>query len=296
MKNFFLMVMLMCLGVLNVNAQEIEGKPVVYIDFFNAPDINEAYVEALRNKVIEGIQKMNRVEVRDVASSEQLKEEEERRKQASAMSDATARTQQMKTLGAHYIITADVTQMTADKKTDSAGKVYYSGNIRWTIKVIDAANGTLKITKSYDHSGIASNSGETPEKAIVATCDYARSGMSEFVDDNFPMKGLILKVETTNKKNTKAETVYIDLGTAKGVVKGQKFSVFIETDIAGEIAETEIGALTAKEVLSPKRTLCKVTKGEEEVLKAMNNGQKLTIKSRKANTVLTGMDKLLDSI
>ena len=83
--------------------------------------------------------------------------------------------------------------------------------------------------------------------------------------------------------------MYIDLGSARGIVKGQKFSVYLETDIAGEIARTEIGSLNAEEVLSANRTLCKVTKGGEEVLKAANEGQKLIVISRKARTFLDNL-------
>ena len=114
--------------------------------------------------------------------------------------------------------------------------------------------------------------------------------MDDFVDDTFPIEGTLLKVEELNKKKNKAQTVYIDLGSARGVVAGQKFSVFLETDIAGEVARTEIGSLNAEEVLSANRTLCKVTKGGDAVLKAVNEGQKLIVISRKMRTIL---DKIL---
>ncbi len=287
MKKTLLAVILGLCSFTTTIAQDAEGKPVVYVEFFAAPaNISKSCVEALRNKVIEGIQETNRVEIRDVASTTELNKEAERRMQESAMADATARNEQMRTLGANFIITADIAQMTGDRKTDSNGKVYYRGNIKWTIKVIDAADGTLHTTKAFDHSGIASNSGDTPEKAVVATCSYAKALMDDFVDDTFPIEGTVLKIETTNKKGDKAETVYIDLGSARGIAKGQKMTVFLETDIAGEIAQTEIGTLTAQEVVSGKRTLCKVSKGGDKVLEANKNDQKLTVRTRKARTFL----------
>ncbi len=271
-------------------AQE-EGKPVVYIDYFKRPaDVDATLVEALRNKVIQGIQETNRVQLVDVASQSQLSSEEERRKAETAMGDNTARTAEMRTLGANYIITGDVAAIGSTKRTDDKGKVSYKGSVRWSIKIIDAATGTLKTTQSFDHSGITGSSGSTPQEAIVATCDYAKHDMDDLIDDTFPIEGLVLKLETSNKG--KAATVIIDLGTLKGIVKGQKFTVYLEADIAGEIAKTEIGALTAQEILSPKRTICKVSKGGEAVLKALNNEQKLIVISRKARTVLDGINGL----
>lgn len=277
--------LLVCLFTLGINAQSTEGKPVVYIEYFSFPNnVSNALQEALRNKVIEGIKATNKVELRDVASQPELKREEERRKDASAMADATARTSEMRTLGANYIITGDIATMEAPPKKDDKGNIYYKGVIKWTIKVIDASNGTLKSTKSFDHSGLTGRSGETQEKAIASTCDYAKIGMKDFVDEAFPIEGAILKVE--DEKGTKAQTVYIDLGNARGISKGQKFTVYLETEIAGETARTEIGALSAQEVISANRTLCKVTKGGDTINKKMKEGQKLIVVSRRAITFL----------
>ena len=82
--------------------------------------------------------------------------------------------------------------------------------------------------------------------------------MDDFVDEYFKMKGTIVQIESTKKD--KAQTVYIDLGTKRGVQKGQKFIVYIEMDIAGELSLKEVGRLNVKEVLSGTRSLCTVRK------------------------------------
>ena len=69
-----------------------QTKERVYIDYFSRPGtISNILAEALRNKVIEGIQKMDRVELIDVDSNEALKTEAKRRQEASAMGDAVCR-------------------------------------------------------------------------------------------------------------------------------------------------------------------------------------------------------------
>lgn len=270
---------------------QVKEKPVVFVDYFDAPsNANKALIETLRGKVIEGIQETQRLQVIDVASHAELKDEAERRKSESAMGDMTARTSEMRTLGADYIITGTIATMTATEQRDSDNKLYYKGSIHWTIKVIDAATGTLKTTQTFNHSGFSGSRGDTRDEAIAKTCDYAKKSMDNFVNETFPIEGLILKVETVKKD--KAQTVYIDLGNAQGVTDGQRFNVFLETDIAGEIGRTEIGALSAKEVVSAQRTLCKVTKGGKEIQEAFQKGQKLIVISRKG-TVIDSFTKSL---
>lgn len=287
MKTLFVSFLLMYGISCTMCAQSNNEKDVVYVEFFSNPKkIDSSLIEVLRNNMIQGIQETNRVVLVDVASQESLAKEEERRKVESAMSDVTARTAEMRTLGAQHIITGEVTSMTSALQKPSSGNAYYKGSVHWTIKVIDAATGTLKATKTFTHEGLTGSTGDTENAAIVSTCKYAKISMKDFVDDTFPIEGLLLKVESVNKKGDKAETVYIDLGTARGIAKKQKFTVYLEVDIAGETSRKEIGSLNAQEVLSTNRTLCKVTKGADEILKAAKNGQKLVVISRKERTIL----------
>jgi len=52
-------------------------------------------------------------------------------------------------------------------------------------------------------------------------------------------------------------------------------------DIAGELSLKEIGRLNVKEVLSGTRSLCSVSKGGEEIMRATKEERKLIIISRK---------------
>jgi hypothetical protein len=111
----------------------------------------------LRNKVIEGIQKMGHVELIDVDSNEALKTEAKRRQEASAMGDAVCRSEVMTTLGAQYLIQGNITSMQGVKKTDSKGKTYYQGSVSYTLKIVDPSNGTLKGTQTFTHEGLTGN-------------------------------------------------------------------------------------------------------------------------------------------
>ena len=80
-------------------------------------------------------------------------------------------------------------------------------------------------------------------------------------------------------KKDKAESVYISLGSKHGVAEGAYFAVCIERQVAGRTSQKEIGQLKAKGVEGEDLTLCEVKKGGKEIKAAMDNGQKLVIKS-----------------
>lgn len=272
------------LGVSFVSVAQESTKDVVLVDFFKySSDVDANHVANLRTKVIAGIAETGRVQIVDVATQSSIETEEERRKAESAMSDETARNSIMQTLGAKYIIAGEVTTMSCTKDTVK-GKVTYKGNLTWTIKVIDASNGVIKYTKTYTYQGgglfSTTGSGKTFEEAMLATCDKAKYAMADVVNKAFPVEGLLIKIETV-KKN-KAETVYIDLGTAHGIASSQGFEVYMEVDIAGELSRKKIGDLIAKDVLSANRTLCKVKKGGDLIVDAESKGQKLIVITRAA--------------
>lgn len=279
MKKFLLAVIWGFIPLCFYAQTETGSKEKVYIDYFSYPrGASTTLVKALRNKVIEGIHEMNRVVLIDVESDEILKKEAERRKAESAMGDVLARSENMKTLGAGYLIQGQIISMTASREKDSEGKIYYKGDVSYTLKVIDPSNGTLKGTQTFKHNGLTGSRGNTSDEAILKTLDYVKISMSDFVDEQFKMEGTI--VQSGEVKKEKVKTVYIDLGKKRGVQESQKFVVFEEISIVGEISRQEIGQLNVKEVLSAGRSLCKVTKGGDRIYKALQAGTPLIIVSR----------------
>lgn len=279
MKKILLLIVLGIIASYTYAQNAEEGKEKVYIDYFtHSSNISKTMAEALRSKVIEGIHEMKRIILIDVDSDEALKKEALRRQQESAMGDVTARSEEMTTLGAKYLIQGQIASMTATQKKDSDGKIYYKGSVSYTLKVVDPSNGTLKGTKTFSHEGLTGGTGDTKEKAILETLDYVKYSIEDFVNEYFRLKGIIVQVEEVKKG--KAKTAYIDLGTLKGAKKGVRFDIFKEKIIAGDTSLVEIGQLRIKEVVSPRRSLCKVTKGEEEIYKNSQEGKQMIVVSR----------------
>ncbi|MFS2702269.1 hypothetical protein AAH083_14595 [Bacteroides xylanisolvens] len=197
MKKILLLFSICLIPMLGYAQTDENGKERVYIDYFSRPGtISNILAEALRNKVIEGIQKMDRVELIDVDSNEALKTEAKRRQEASAMGDAVCRSEVMTTLGTQYLIQGNITSMQGVKKTDSKGKTYYQGSVSYTLKIVDPSNGTLKGTQTFTHEGLTGNIGDTPDEAIIKTLDYVVISMDDFVDEYFKMKGTIVPGST----------------------------------------------------------------------------------------------------
>ena len=86
MKKILLLFSICLISMLGYAQTNEDGEESVYIDYFSRPgSIINILAEALRNKIIEGIQEMNRVVLIDVDSNEALKTEARRRQEASAM-------------------------------------------------------------------------------------------------------------------------------------------------------------------------------------------------------------------
>ena len=94
----------------------------------------------------------------------------------------------------------------------------------------------------------------------------------------FPLSASIIERGEIKKK--KQKTVYIDLGSKFEAYKGQQFDIFSLKTIAGKEARIEIGRLKIDEVLGEDISLCKVTRGEEEVKEALDGGATLIVITR----------------
>jgi hypothetical protein len=255
-------------------------KEIVYVEnFSHSKRTDRSYVEALRNRVLEGLLKTERIIVKDVNAEASLEKElQKQTEDASRIDESTLVI--MRSLNAKYIISGYVSSIdTMLVKGKENNPDSYKGIVSCSLNVIDVSTGTVKGTKNYQMEG----TGSTVEQAIAHTKTSSYSiggGMKALVDDYFKLKGVILEISAEKKK--KATEVYIDLGALVGVQKNQRFDVFIEREIAGRTSQKKIGELKVDVVEGDEIALCKVTKGGEEIKQAVGEGQKITIISTQA--------------
>lgn len=280
-----------------VNAQEA-SKPSVYIDYFTrSSSVPFTWVEGLRNHVIEGIQKLDRVILIDVDSQDALRVEKDRRESE----DVTAgedndmeRVAVMSQLGANYIIQGFVSSMVANREKMDDGSIYYSASVAYTLKVINPKDGTLVGSKTMKHGeGITDVcTGSTPDEAISKATAKAVKAVREFMDENFKIEGTILEISA--EKKDEAKELYISLGSAHGVTEGINFGVFEKRQIAGRTSFKEIGYLKVKAVEGEDISLCEVKKGGKEIKAAVEAKQ--TVIVRLVPKKKSFLDKAVDSV
>lgn len=80
-------------------------------------------------------------------------------------------------------------------------------------------------------------------------------------------------------KKDKAQSVHINLGTSNEVQRGDTFTVYESVNISNTGGATSIGTLTVEEVQGANLSLCKVKKGNREILSALQAGKTLTVRS-----------------
>lgn len=280
MKSVFLTTVLLMLAWC-VSAQDAgAGKKVLFVDYFTyTSGIGNSYPTMLKNAIIGSIQETGRLNVIDAELEPTLKVEEARRSSEEALGDNKSRTEQIKKLGADYIMRIHVTQMQATKKLHDDKSVYYDGLINFTLTVMNAADGTVMVSKPFSYAGLNAKTGDTPEAAVVATTDFVKISMNKFVNDYFKLESKVVAIETAGKKG--AQTVYINCGSAAGIDKGQLFDVFMIKEVAGKKLRTNIGQLEVVEVQGEDMALCKVKKGGEAIKKANDDQVEMPVISGK---------------
>ncbi len=157
--------------------------------------------------------------------------------------------------------------------SDLAGSTMYHGECAYRIKLLDNQNKLLdnEFYNSNTKRSIIVTSYGDRHKALSKGIKKASS--EYFVYKNFPIKSDLIKINKTNK--SKAKLVKISSGYQKGVKRKLRFNIY-----SGNFLESSIiGELEAENVY-PTYSICKVTKGEEAVLKQFNSTHKLKIISK----------------
>lgn len=253
------------------------NKPVVTVEQFTGDPSSVAQI--LRQKVTSALQQAGRVNVVDVANNAQLKKEIERRKSELAMNDA-GRVGDVSTLMSNGILkgSLDNATTTRHENVTKEGKreISYDCTVYYTLTLINAADGTTIKQQNFENKGY----GATDKLALDAALNISVSPIKRFILNAYPVNGKVVAIDDADAK--KAKTFYIDLGSADGLSKGQKVEVYKEVEIAGEKSQKLIGEATIQEVMSAGRSLCKVNKGGEVILKEMNSGTTLPVKTKEA--------------
>lgn len=141
-----------------------------------------------------------------------------------------------------------------------------------TINVKDPA-GTLLDSQMFEVNKNSWSWQRTPETAMQKALDKLRTNITKHYNATFPYTANILEHNGDKSK------LYIDLGSAHGLQKGIRFTVYALGEIGGKETRTEIGRLKVTRIEGDEVSQCKAVSGSQEIRAALENGTRLMIVS-----------------
>jgi len=174
------------------------------------------------------------------------------------------------------LITTEVTSLGVSSSYKSNG-IKEDGFVKATITLKDLATGEVIGTRAFSEEKEVGVLSTTKEKALTSAIDNLQSDVRKYLWELFPVSGNVLEASDTKKDKVKA--VYIDLGNADGVYKGQYVKVMKIGSVGGHATKREIGRLKIESVQGDEVSECKVVKGDEAIKEALDSGGKMTVQS-----------------
>lgn len=230
--------------VLSVMADVVEGR---------VTDINnEEYIPLARNRVMEGLTHVRRLQVVDD-------------------SEAT---------DARYQVTAVLTDISATRKVktydrkDSKGreytemKTYYGAIASVAINFTNLKTGevtTSTLSGRCSEYSLAKSADEAIRTALYELAD----NIYEYYNECYPIRANIIERGTEKKDKTKE--LYIDVGS-RFIGEDVHFNVYVVGQVAGRETRKQIGRIRVRETLGEDISLCKVQKGGKDIKVAFDNG------------------------
>lgn len=230
--------------VLSVMADVVEGR---------VTDINnEEYIPLARNRVMEGLTHVRRLQVVDD-------------------SEAT---------DARYQVTAVLTDISATRKVKSYDRKDSKGREYTEMKTYYGAIASVAINFTNLQTGEVTTStlsGRCSEYSLAKSADEAiRTALYELADniyeyynECYPIRANIIERGTEKKDKTKE--LYIDVGS-RFIGEDTHFNVYVVGQVAGRETRKQIGRIRVRETLGEDISLCKVQKGGKDIKVAFDNG------------------------
>lgn len=283
-KRFFTLVLTVA-AFLGMSA----AKPTVYMQQFeNTANVKDGWVEIVRGAVLEGIHNTNRTNIIDAVTEATRFEEELRRLKENLSEDDLETTESLKTKGANVLINGDITALTVPGTQLDGGSMSYDATVTFTLRVVNAIDGTLLGTKTFtlpkNIAGFSLTSlksvSHSEDEAVQAIKGDITKAMKDFVDESFPITGMLEDIETYTKNNKEVDTFYVGIGSEDGIAKGQKLDVKLLQKIGKKTAAKTIGEVEVVEVAGDDISLCKVKKGGAEIKAAHDLNQTIIVSSK----------------
>ena len=230
--------------VLSVMADVVEGR---------VTDINnEEYIPLARNRVMEGLTHVRRLQVVEDSEASDAKY------QVSAVLTDIAATRKVK----------------AYDRKDSKGREYTETKTYYGAIASVALHFTNLQTGEVTTSTLSGRCSEyslarSADEAIRSALDELSDNIYEYYNECYPIRANI--IERGIEKKDKTKELYIDVGS-RFIGEDIHFDVFVVGQVAGRETRKQIGRIRVRETLGEDISLCKVQKGGKDIKVAFDNG------------------------
>ena len=230
--------------VLSVMADVVEGR---------VTDINnEEYIPLARNRVMEGLTHVRRLQVVEDSEASDAKY------QVSAVLTDIAATRKVK----------------AYDRKDSKGREYTETKTYYGAIASVALHFTNLQTGEVTTSTLSGRCSEyslarSADEAIRSALDELSDNIYEYYNECYPIRANI--IERGIEKKDKTKELYIDVGS-RFIGEDIHFDVFVVGQVAGRETRKQIGRIRVRETLGDDISLCKVQKGGKEIKAAFDRG------------------------
>ncbi len=150
-------------------------------------------------------------------------------------------------------------------KNDPNNTIKFNYKLPFTLKIIRLSDKTVHASKSFASDGMGEHS---RDEAIEKSIEKSMHKVLQFVNEKLPIEGDLLEI--TLADGEKAQELYISLGSANGIQKGQSLVVKGISVIAGRTLLKSLGKIKVIEVGGEDSSRCKVTDGHEKIMKFYN--------------------------
>ena len=228
--------------VLSVMADVVEGR---------VTDINnEEYIPLARNRVMEGLTHVRRLQVVEDSEASDAKY------QVSAVLTDIAATRKVK----------------AYDRKDSKGREYTETKTYYGAIASVALHFTNLQTGEVTTSTLSGRCSEyslarSADEAIRSALDELSDNIYEYYNECYPIRANI--IERGIEKKDKTKELYIDVGS-RFIGEDIHFDVFVVGQVAGRETRKQIGRIRVRETLGDDISLCKVQKGGKEIKAAFD--------------------------
>lgn len=140
-----------------------------------------------------------------------------------------------------------------------------TGVVVWNCDIRDDDNTTFASTNPM-------------ENVISHLCRDLTSGLSNLYPTVAPRPAVAGNVlQAVEETKNKTHTLYVGLGAAQQLRKGDALTVYVVTSVAGHVGREQLGTVSVVDVQGAELSLCKVKKGEKDIFNALHSGASLVV-------------------